>query len=79
MNRQMQQQFENAMAQALLFEIVIGVIGILITFTLLYWVIRLGVRDGMKDANQELRRAYQRRTPELKDGLRMPTPDMRAD
>jgi len=76
--RQLDQMVRSAQHKAdqdLFILLIIGAISTLITLYMLYWVIRLAVRDGFTDANRELRST--RRRPELRDGL--PGPDIRAD
>jgi hypothetical protein len=74
MVRQAQQQA----GQELFVLFVIGTVSTLITLVLLYWVIRIAVRDGMQDA-MTTQRTSSRRSPELRDGLGNNLPDMRAD
>jgi UDP-N-acetylmuramyl pentapeptide phosphotransferase/UDP-N-acetylglucosamine-1-phosphate transferase len=74
-----QTQLENAVAQWFLFELAIGLIGMFIMLTILYFVIRWAVRDGMIDANRQQRHSRYSRTPELGDGLKVLPPDMRTD
>ncbi|MBB4225611.1 hypothetical protein [Variovorax guangxiensis] len=76
---QMVRQAQHQAGQELVVLFIIGAISTLITLWLLYWVIRVAVRDGFMDANRDMRST--RRSPELRDGLKekISTPDMRAD
>lgn len=43
--------FEQAMMQAVIFEIAAGIAITILLFWATYWVIKAGVRDGIREAN----------------------------
>lgn len=63
--------------QELFVLFIIGVISTLVMLWALYWVIRIGVRDGMSDATRETRSL--RKQPQLQERPVTTLPDMRAD
>ncbi|WP_373423856.1 DUF6019 family protein [Variovorax boronicumulans] len=71
-----QTQLENALAQWFLAELAIGLIGMFIMLTILYFVIRWGVRDGMRDAQRGTRAE---RPPARSKHDTAGLPDLRAD
>ncbi|MGJ7526540.1 hypothetical protein [Variovorax sp. GB1P17] len=72
-----QTELDRMLAQIWLAEIAAGIIGLLIMLYLLYLVIRWGVRDGMRDAQQGLR--SNREPARNKPNISAQLPDMRAD
>lgn len=50
------------MLQAVIFEIAVGIAVLILLFWATYWVIKAGIRDGIKEAMPHLR-SQQRSTP----------------
>lgn len=71
------QELERLAAEAWLAGLAFSIIGLLITLGLLYLVIRWGVRDGMRDAQQGLR--VGREPARLRSTSTAHLPDIRAD
>lgn len=79
----MNRQFENALIQWAIAELAVGVIVLILLFWATYWVIKAGVRDGIREADSERRTPRQ---PVAPPGYRWtlvedtkPDLDMRAD
>ncbi|MBS1771204.1 MAG: hypothetical protein JSS77_16260 [Acidobacteria bacterium] len=53
------QQIDTMAMRALIFEASVGVIVLILLFWATYWVIKAGVRDGIREAGSE-RRTYER-------------------
>lgn len=80
------QKLEAEMARAVIFEIAISIIILIVLFWATYWVIKAGVRDGIREANPWHRSQVQTSQPRAPDGYRWAlvketahTEDMRAD
>lgn len=65
-----QTNLDRLVNQLIFQELMVGLIGIVLTFLLLYWVIRIGVRHGIKDAADSLQAHKDRmENKQLRDGL----------
>lgn len=80
------QQLEAEMARAVIFQIAVSIIILILLFWATYWVIKAGVRDGIREASPWHRAPVQATQPSAPAGYRwalvkdtMPADDMRAD
>ena len=65
-----QTNIDRLMNELIFQELMFGLAGVVITFLLLYWVIRLGVRHGIKDAADSIQAHRDRmENKQLRDGL----------
>lgn len=72
-----QTELERMLTQAWIGGIALSIIGTTIMLTVLYFIIRWAVRDGMRDAQQGLR--SERRPARERSASTAHLPDIRAD